>query len=70
MTSPDPTTLGILATTITGLTAAIGVLWKTVMGHIKQVELKLDECEEDRKELWMVMAKQYGKNIDQLKGKE
>jgi hypothetical protein len=67
MTTPDPTTLGILATTITGLSTAIGVLWKATKANLSRVESKLDECEEDRKELWMVIANQCGKEVNELK---
>ena len=70
MTTPDPTTLGLLATTITGLSTANGVLWRNTMKHIEKVEQKLDECEEDRKDLWMVIANQCGKDVSELKRKE
>lgn len=71
MTTPDPTTLTILGS----MGAAIGVMWKHTMGNIDKVQSKLDECESDRaelhkeqKNLWMAIAKQYGKNIDEIKG--
>lgn len=71
MTAPDPTTLTILGS----MGAAIGVMWKHTMGNIDKVQSKLDECESDRaelhkeqKNLWMAIAKQYGKNIDEIKG--
>jgi len=75
MTTPDPTTITILSGMLTALSTAIGVLWKTFMGQISKVEAKLTECEDDRKalhveqkNLWMVIAKQAGKNIEELKG--
>lgn len=66
MTTPDPTTIGVLATTITGLTTAIGVLWKTIMSHVTKIETKLEECEEDRKELWQALADQSGQDVSTL----
>ncbi len=69
--SPDPTTLTILGS----MGAAIGVMWKHTLSNIEKVQSKLDECEEDRKalhqeqkSLWMAIAKQYGKDIEELKG--
>lgn len=67
MTSPDPTTLAMLGTAITGLTSAVGVLWKTVMTHVRGIEEKLSECEKDRTELWMAMAEQTGKDVSELR---
>ena len=69
--TPDPTTLTILGS----MGAAIGVMWKHTMSNIDKVQSKLEDCERDRqslhleqKNLWMAIAKQYGKNIDELKG--
>jgi len=67
MSTPDPTMLTIIGTTITGLSTAIGVLWKTIMSHISKLEEKLTECEDDRKELWMTIANQCGKDVSELK---
>ena len=73
MTTPDPTqlidptTLKILGTTIAGLSTAIGVQWKTTMSHLKRVEDKLDECEDDRAQLWQTIATQCGKDVSELK---
>lgn len=73
MTTPDPTTfidpttLKILGTTIAGLSTAIGVQWKTTMSHLKRVEDKLDECENDRAQLWQTIATQCGKDVSELK---
>lgn len=67
MSAPDPTTLTILGSTIAGMGTAIGILWKTFMTHIMKVEEKLTECEDDRKELWMVIANQCGKDVSELK---
>ena len=69
--SPDPATLTILGS----MGAAIGVMWKHTMSNIDKVQSKLDECEQDRKSLhddqrnlWMAIAKQSGKDIEELKG--
>lgn len=70
MTVPDPTTLTILGGAVTGMTTAIGVLWKTVMSHLHKIEDKLQECEDDRKELWMVIAKQSDKDVEELKQRD
>ena len=48
MTTPDPTTFTVLGSTIAAMTTAIAVQWKTTMSHLKRVEDKLDECEDDR----------------------
>lgn len=57
------------------LSSAIGYQYRTTMAHMDRVQKKLDECEDDRKtlhkeqrELWMVVAKQCGKQIEELKG--
>lgn len=75
MTSPDPTLITILGGMIASLGTAIGVLWKTIMSHISRLESSLKECELDRKQLhdeqtnlWMVIAKQSGKDVNELKG--
>ena len=41
MTTQDPTVIGVLVTTITGMSTAIGVLWKTIMNHVKSIEDRL-----------------------------
>ena len=75
MTTPDPTsitdptTLKILGSTIAALSTAIGVQWKTTMSHLRRVEDKLDECEDDRAQLWQTIATQCGKDVSELKGK-
>ena len=73
MTTPDPamiadpTTLKILGGLIAGLSSAIGIQWKTTMSHLKRVEDKLDECEDDRAQLWQTIATQCGKDVSELK---
>ena len=75
MTTPDPTTISVLAATITGMTTAIGVLWRQVTGHLKLIEEKLGsaekslaECESDRLAIWRRLAEQAGKEVEELKG--
>jgi hypothetical protein len=75
MTTPDPTTLSVLAATITGMTTAIGVLWRQVTGHLGKIETKLDttekrlvDCESDRLAIWRRLAEQAGKEVEELKG--
>tara|TARA_E500000305_G_C3867860_1_gene163713 strand:+ start:381 stop:608 length:228 start_codon:yes stop_codon:yes gene_type:complete len=67
MTSPDPTTIGMLLAAITGLGSAIGVLWRQVTKHFVFIEAKLKDCEDDRLELWKYIAKQSGQNVDDLR---
>jgi hypothetical protein len=67
MTTPDPTTIGMLLTAITGLGSAIGVLWRQVTKHFVFIEAKLKDCEDDRLELWKQLAKQSGQNLDELR---
>jgi len=67
MTTPDPTTLGVLATALTAMGGAIGVLWRQIMKHLHSVEERLCKCESDRVELWKQLAKQAGTNVDELK---
>lgn len=66
MTTPDPTVIGVLVTTITGMSTAIGVLWKTVMNHVKSIEDRLRQCEDDRNELWKALAEQAGEEVSTL----
>ena len=75
MTTPDPTTLTVLTAAITGMTTAIGVLWKQVTGHLGKIETKLDttekrlvDCESDRLAIWRRLAEQAGKEVEELKG--
>ena len=75
MTTPDPATISVLAATITGLTTAIGVLWKQVTNHLGKIETKLDttekrlvDCESDRLAIWRRLAEQSGKEVEELKG--
>lgn len=67
MTTPDPTTLGILVTSIGGLTTAIGVLWKTVLSHFRSIEERLAQCEDDRSRLWETLARETKHTVDDLK---
>lgn len=66
MATPDPTVIGVLITTITGMSTAIGVLWKTVMAHVKSIEDRLRQCEDDRNELWKALAEQAGEDVNTL----
>lgn len=50
------TLLSALLVAISTLATAVGVLWRTIMRYFKDVQNKLDECEEDRKDLWEVVA--------------
>lgn len=75
MTTPDPTTLSVLMAAITGMTGAIGVLWKQVTGHLTKIETKLDttekrliDCESDRLAIWRKIAEQAGKPVEDVKG--
>ena len=75
MTTPDPTTLSVLMAAITGMTGAIGVLWKQVTSHLTKIETKLDttekrliDCESDRLAIWRKIAEQTGKEVEELKG--
>lgn len=67
MTTPDPTTIGMLLTAITGLGSAIGVLWRQVTRHLQVIEGKLSDCESDRLALWRQLAKQAGTDVEDLK---
>tara|TARA_R110000824_G_C15171952_1_gene672987 strand:- start:488 stop:763 length:276 start_codon:yes stop_codon:yes gene_type:complete len=69
MSVPDPTTIGLLITAVTGCASAIGVLWKQVMKHIVTIEGKLKDCEDDRNDLWKELAKQAGCNVDDMRPK-
>ena len=72
MSVPDPTTLGVLVTEITGMSGAIGVLWRQTMKHLAVTEARLEEaerkadvCNDDRLEIWKALA-----NIEQKKSRE
>lgn len=67
MSELDPTTIKVLGTVITAMVGAIGIQWKTTMGHLSRVESKLDECEKDREQLWRTIATQCGKPVDELR---
>ena len=66
-TTPDPTTLGVLVTALTGMGTAIGVLWRQIQKHLATIEEKLKDCETDRVELWKQLAKQAGTDVKALK---
>ena len=70
MTTPDPTTIGMLLTAITGLGSAIGVLWRQVTRHLQVIESKLSDCESDRLALWRQLARQAGTDIEDLKNQD
>jgi hypothetical protein len=61
--------MGILITAVTGCASAIGVLWKQVMKHLVTIESKLKDCEDDRKELWKQLAKQAGRDVEDMRPK-
>lgn len=67
MTTPDPTTLGVLVTALTAMGGAIGVLWRQIQKHLAMIETKLKDCEDDRLALWRQLAQQAGTNVDELK---
>lgn len=70
MTTPDPTTLGLLVTAITGMSGAIGVLWRQTMKHLsvtesrlEQAENKAEACDKDRLEIWKALANIRSKDL-------
>jgi hypothetical protein len=67
MTTNDPVFWTAIGGAFAALSSAIAVQWKTTMSHLARVETKLDECESDRFDLWRVLAKQAGKDIDEIK---
>ena len=69
MTAPDPTTMGILASSIAGLIGAIGVLWKHIASHFARIENKLQDCEDDRENLWRAIAANAGQPVDEIRQK-
>lgn len=40
--------IGILSLVLTGLTGAIGILWKWMLGAVNDLKKRTVECEEDR----------------------
>ena len=63
MSVPDPTTLGVLVTAITGMSGAITVMWRQTMKHLSVTEARLEEaekkadiCNDDRLEIWKALA--------------
>ena len=62
----DPTTITLLSGVVTACISAIGVQYKTNMGHFQKIESKLDDCERDRARLWSVIAHQCGKDVSEL----
>tara|TARA_Y100000389_G_scaffold48812_1_gene44347 strand:- start:9433 stop:9669 length:237 start_codon:yes stop_codon:yes gene_type:complete len=72
MSVPDPTTLGLLATAVTGMSGAITVMWRQTMKHLSVTEARLEEaerkadvCNDDRLEIWKALA-----NINKKKSSE
>ena len=65
MSTPDPTTLGVLVTALTGMSGAITVLWRQTMKHLSVTESRLEraeklaeDCQTDRLEIWKALAEQ------------
>lgn len=65
MSTPDPTTLGVLVTALTGMSGAITVLWRQTMKHLSVTESRLEraeklaeDCQQDRLEIWKALAEQ------------
>jgi len=74
MSAPDPTTLTILLSGLAATGSAIGILFKTLLGHVSRIEEKLSECEADREQLhldqtllWKAVAKQAGVDVNDIK---
>jgi len=75
MTTPDPTTLGLLATAITGMSGAITVLWRQTMKHLGVTEARLEraerlaeDCQQDRLMIWKALAEQSNRKQTEDKG--
>lgn len=75
MTTPDPTTLGLLATAITGMSGAITVLWRQTMKHLGVTEARLEraeklaeDCQQDRLMIWKALAEQSNRKQTENKG--
>jgi hypothetical protein len=57
-TSSDPTMFTVLATGISALSGCVAYLWKQQTNHFATVEEKLNDCEEDREDLWKALIAQ------------
>jgi len=75
MTTPDPTTLGVLFTALTGMSGAITVLWRQTMKHLGVTEARLEraeklaeDCQQDRLEIWKALAEQSNKTVNKNEG--
>lgn len=63
----DPTIVALLLGGLGTLATVVGVLYKNTTTHFQQVQVKLDDCENDRADLWHVIAKQAGCPVEDLK---
>ena len=54
----DPTMFSVLATGISALAGCVAYLWKQQSRHFANVEEKLNDCEEDREDLWRALIAQ------------
>ena len=65
----DVTQVGLLIGAVGALSTVIGVLWKQMINHFGQVEVKLKDCEDDRQHLWEVLADQAQRPVEEIRGK-
>ena len=51
----DPTMFTVLLSGIGSLAGCVAYLWKQQTDHFAKVEIKLNDCEEDREDLWRAL---------------
>jgi len=62
----DISQVGMLLGACATLGGVIAALWRQMLVHFKHVEEKLKDCEDDRANLWEVVADQSGHPVEEL----
>lgn len=67
----EQSVIAVLITGVTGLCTVVGVLFRMLQKHtetsISRLQTQIDECENDRNELWAAIAKQGGVRVETIK---
>ena len=55
LAASDPTVISLLVGALSAMATVVGYLWRLVQKTMEEIKVKLNDCEEDREDLWKAL---------------